>query len=237
MSICYRKKQTILLILLIGMAALLGSCLDFFSNSWASWAARDPSSLIPAVTLDNVNDLIEMAENDPDLSLALLLRIGEAVDDASDEEKAALQAAAVEAAVNAVGLGQTIAGAAGDFANISDVDSAIDVIMDAINNMPNLDEVSEALFDLLPAPGSGEFNTFIENATAEEIALAAILLLAGEAKKYDSDPNHNIHNFDISGEGSDEAELAKALAMSLTTIQDELPPNLYDILSGLNLIN
>ena len=216
-------------------AGLFLSCTDFFSSSWAAWARRDPAALIPDVTPDNVNELIELTENDPDLSLELLKKIGEAVQGASGDDKAALQAAAVAAAANAVGLGQTIINAAGDIAKVTDVDEAIDAILDAINEMPNLDEVCDELFKLLPHdPSSEEFQNFIDNASPEDIALAAILLLAGEAKKAGGDIHDYIDNFDENS--SDRVKLALDLTAAIADKEDELSDNLLEILKGLNLL-
>jgi len=222
---------------IIILALLLGSCTEFFSTSLASWAARDPSRLIPPVTIDNVNELIQMAENDPDLSLELLKKIGEAAGKKSGEEKAGLQAAAVEAAVNAVGLGQTLINTAGELANFETAD-AKDLVMDAINSMPNLDDASDALFKMLPKDPSGaDFEKFIETAGAEDIAMAAVLLLAGEAKKYDSIPGNDIGNYDVTADVSDEAGLALALIAGLLDAgkDSELPDPIHNILDGLKL--
>ena len=230
-----RTKRHIIFILPFLAIAVLVSCTDFFSSSLASWAARDPKNLIPDVTVDNVNELVELAENDPDLSLEVLLKIEEAVEGASDEEKAALQVAAVEAAGNAVGLGQTILNSAGEFAGLEDNDDAIDAILDAIDNMPNLEEASSALYDLLPKDPSGEeFDNFINTASADEIALAAILLLAGEAKKSGDDEEY-VDNF-RSNPTSPEAQLALDLTAALADKEDELSETMRNILEGLNLI-
>lgn len=215
------------------MAALLFSCTDFFSTSWASWASRDPSKLIPSVTVDNVHELIEMTENDPDMALEVLIKTGEAADKASGDDKAELQAAAVEAAVNAVGLGQTIINSVGELASIETVEDAKNAVLDAINGMPNLEEASSALYDLLPKdPTSEEFDNFVNTASAEEIALAAILLLTGEAKKA-GDSEDYVDNFNSGS--SPEAKLALDLAAALAGKEDEIPPHIDDILKGINL--
>ena len=208
-----------------------GSCTDFFSTSLAPWAARDPSRLIPKVTVDNVDELIELTENDPDLSLELLKKIGEAVDKASDDDKAKLQSAAIEAAVNSVGLGQTLINAVGDLSEIDtdDPDAAKDLVIDAINSMPNLEEASESLGNLLKDP-----TNFIETASADDIALAAILLLAGDAKKNGSD-DMDEYIEDFINDPSDQAKLALELAEALEDKVEDLSESLKTILDGLNL--
>jgi len=217
--------------ILIVILLLLGSCTDFFSTSWASWAARDPSKLIPKITVDNVYEIIEMAENDPDLSLEVLKKIEEAVENASDDEKGKLQTAAVEAAANAVGLGQTLIGTAGDLANLDaeDEEAAKKLVLDTINSMPNLEEASESLGNLLKDP-----TNFIETASADDIALAAILLLAGDAKKNGSD-DMDEYIEDFINDPSDQAKLALELAEALEDKIDDLSESLKTILEGLNL--
>jgi len=223
-----RKFLPFLLVLLF-----FCSCTDFFSTSWGKWAARDPSKLIPPVTIDNVYDLLDMATT-PDLSLELLKKIGDAVEKSKGDEKAKLQAAAVEAAANSVGLLQTLAGATGALTNI-DEDNAKDFAIKTINGMPNLDEASDALFKLLNSGDSDDFDNFIDNATAEEIALAAVLILAGEAKKNQDDMDKYIDEF--FDDPSPQAELALLLAESLVDKGkvEDVPGPLRDILEGLNL--
>jgi len=232
-------KQSLKILINLFFLFFLSSCTDFFSTSWAKWAVRDPSKLIPNVTLGNVNDLIDMAENDPGLSFEVLQKIAEAAAKASGDEKAGLQAAAVGAAVNAVGLGQTIIGVAGDLANIDtgNTDDAKSLAISAINNMPNLEGTGDALYNMLPSPGSDEFDRFVENASAEDLAMAAVLLLAGDAKKNGGDSDDYENYVDgFRDDPSPQAELAIALAESIKTKPDaELPSSIQSILDGLNL--
>ena len=229
------KNNFLSVLFILAITALLVSCTDFFSSSLASWAARDPANLIPDVTIDNVNELIEIAQNDPDLSLELLIKIEEAAEGASGGEKAELQAAAVDAAANAVGLGQTILNSAGELAGIEDAESAKDAILGAIDSMPNLEDACAALYELLPKDPSGEeFENFINTATPDDIALAAILLLAGEAKKNAEDIEGYVNTFDA--DSGPEAKLALNLAAALADKEEELSETLFDILESLNLI-
>ena len=235
----YNKKKHFLLFfcLFLAMTVLFPSCTDFFSTSWASWAARNPSGLIPTVTLDNLNELIEISENDPDLSLELLTGIAEALNGASDEEKEELQAAAVEVAINAVGLGQTIISAAGAIANIKTAEDAKIVAIDVINRMPNLEETSSVLFDILN--DADAFQTFINNASLEDIAMTAILIFAGEAKN-SGDVEYFVAHFNPNPDPADEPELALAVDLAKYIVgsgrESELPDSLQNILDGLNLI-
>jgi hypothetical protein len=216
-------------------AGLVCSCTEFFSTSLAPWAARDASSLIPPVTTGNVNDLITGSENNPDMSLAVLKKIQDAVNGASAEEASSLQAAALQAASNASGIGPVLLNKAG---NISDVvnnpDSARDMVVDAINEMPNLKETGEALAAVLPEPGTPAFDAFVEKASADDLATAAAVLLAAEAKDKDAD---FINNFDPAAANTSSAQLAVALGTAASKKFDEGDSSgrFKDILGGLNL--
>lgn len=231
------KIHSLKLLPFLLIPVFLWSCTEFFSTSWAPWAARGSSGLIPNVTSGNVEELIEMTADDPDLSMDLLRKIKEAAEGASGQEKADLQAAAVEAAVNAIGLGQTILNAVTDLGDIiNDPDKAIDAAKKAIDNMPNLDEASTALLDTLPPVGSTEFDDFVNTASAEELAMAAIILFAEDAKSSGKDIDDYITDFGIAPPGTPEVGLALALVTAIgTKPTEDLPDSLKSILEGLNL--
>jgi len=231
------KPRIIILISIITVLAI--SCTDFFSSSWAPWAARDPNKLVPKVTTGNVDELILMAENNPDLSLAVLEKIGSAVKGASGKSKQKLQNAALSAATNAVGLGQAALGAANDIINIdlSNEDEAAEqakkILLDAVDNMKNLDSTTQALLEILPDPNDSEaFDEWASGANADDLAMAAAILLAGEVKKAD-----NIDDYldTYHEDPSDSAALAIALASALDGREDELSGPLKSILQGLDL--
>lgn len=211
----------------------LGSCTEFFSTSWASWASRSPSGLIPDVTTDNVDELVEMAADDPDLSLELLKKIAEAVEGATGQDKADLLSAAVEAAGNAVGLGQTIIEVAGDIASIGD--NPKKVAIDAINSMPNLEETGEALYNLLGSLDN--LTDFTDNASSEDIAMAAVLLLVGEAKAKENEYSNGAEGYVMGfpGTSGDAGDMAQDLIKELIDNDriKELPETLQNILEGL----
>jgi hypothetical protein len=162
------------------------SCTDFFTPSWASWAARDPSNLIRDVSAGNVDEYITMAENNPDLSLEVLKKIGGAVESASGEDKTKLQNAAVTAAVNASNLTNTLMNNVTEISNLENADEVKGLIADTLNNMKNLAPASDALTTILPDPGdAAAFGAFTDSASADDLAMAAALILAGEAKKAD----------------------------------------------------
>ena len=237
-----QKPCYILMVLIVAVSTM--SCTDFFSKSWAPWAARDPDKLIPKVNAGNVDELIAAAENNPDMSLAVLKKINEAKKGASKEDVAILQNAALEAAVNAVGLGSAVLNAAGEIINIdlSDVDAADDakkIVLDAINSMKNLDATSQALCEILPQPNTQAFDDWASEAKPDDLAMAAVVLLAGEINKhsdniddylesyYDADPN------DITL--PEELALALAIASIVSKQEDGLNETLKSMLQGLNL--
>lgn len=217
------------------MWPLLFSCTDFFSTSLAPWAARDPNSLIPPVTTGNVDELIAGAENNPDMSLAILKKINDALKGADADEASSLQAAALEAAANASGLGPAILNQADDISQImEDKDNAKGLVIDALNDMPNLKETGETLTSILPEPGTPEFAAFVEKADADDLATAAAILLAAEAKNQGED---YINTFDASAAtGSAKLAVELAAAASRKYEETESSSRLKDILEGLNLI-
>jgi hypothetical protein len=202
------------------------SCSDFFTSSLASWAQRDPSSLIPAVTTGNVNDLILLTESSPDQSLALLRGIAAA--DPSPE----LQAAAITAATNASGIGAAILQHAGDISTI-DASNAEGIVADAINSLSNAVEagaVLESIIPIPPPPPSTDWDDFVAEASAEDLAMAAVVILAGKAKD-SGDPATYISAFSSTLGPSE--ELAQALADAALAKPDR-SDLLEDLLDGLH---
>jgi hypothetical protein len=218
---------------------LFFSCTDFFSTSLAPWAARDPSSLIPPVTMENVNDLIASSENNPDMSFEILVKIQEALENADPGAASSLQAAALEAAANASGFGQTLLNKASDISQLmEDKDNAKGLVIDAINDMPNLKETGELLTAILPDPSTPEFADFIAKADADDLATAAAVLLASTAKD-NLDSEDFLTTFDPSAPDLPPSatlaiELAKAAAQKYE--ENESAGRLQDILEGLNLV-
>lgn len=223
--------------LLAALPALM-SCTEFFTNSWASWAARDPDKLIPTVSAGNVDELLEMAEGDPDLSLAVLKKIRSASAKASGSDRQKLREAAIEASANAAGLGQAVLGAAEKLSGIDSAEDALDLVLAALNDMKNLEDASAELFSTLPKGDDADFDDFAAAASADDLALAAIILLAGEVKK-NSDGNMADYIEEYitpMHELTEEEELALALADALTGRLDELSGPMKSVLEGLNLL-
>jgi hypothetical protein len=225
-------------------AFLLCSCTQFFSSSLAPWAARKPADLVPPVTVDNVDELIEIAENDPDLSLEVLKGIGKALEDADADEKSSLQAAALQAASNASGMGAAIMHQAGNISEaMEDKDNVKGLVADVLGEMDNLGETSDVLSDILPEPGTPEFNAFVEKADADDLAMAAAILLAAEAKEQVNSEDY-FTSFDPKDPGASlnpRENMAVALAKSALGKGDDpnsgLSGRLKEILEGLNLLD
>jgi len=215
------------------------SCTDIFTNSLGKWAARDKSKLIPKVTVDNVDELIALAENDPDLSLEVLRKIRDAANGMSDEDRAKLQAAALEAAANASGGANAILEGLGSLTSIDEDTDVEKIVMDALNAMKNLDETTRLLSDILPVPADPKhpendeaFMAFANNASASDLALAAVLLLAGEVQRTEADTFEEI--LDNMG---DSVSVQQAQAMALVAVladrEDAISGPLKDALDGL----
>jgi hypothetical protein len=218
---------------------LFFSCTDFFSTSLAPWAARNPDSLVPPVTTGNVDELVAGAENNPDLSLAILKKIKEALEGANPDDASSLQSAALEAAANASGFGPTLLNKASDISEIMEnPDNVKGLVIDAINDMPNLKETGETLIAIVPDPSTPEFADFVAKADADDLATAAAILLASTAK--DSlDGEGFINDFDPSApdippSATLAVELAKAAAQKYS--ETESGGRLKDVLEGLNLV-
>jgi hypothetical protein len=219
------------------------SCTQFFSTSLAPWAARDPASLIPPVTASNVKDLIIMAENNPDLSLAVLKGIRSAVNGASGKEKAELQAAALQAAVNASSLGPVLLGNAGDISELADDSAAaqakaIDIMLGALNSMKNLNSSADTLAAILPDPSdTAAFDAFLEKSSAEDLAMAGVMLLAAAANR-EPDPGAFINGLTPSSPPPSASLAVRLAEEAMTKIQAGGGSGgmLEDILIGLKLV-
>jgi hypothetical protein len=222
-------------LLLIFLLAAAISCSQFFSTSLAPWAARDPASLIPPVTTGNVGELITMSENDPDMSLEVLKRIKDAAKNADPDKASDLQAAALKAAANASGIGSALLQQAGNISELmNNAGNPQDLIVNTLNSMNNLNSAGDNLVEILPAPGTPEFDAFVAKASADDLAIAAAVLLAAEAKSAVNSEDY-INSFDGTGTGP-QVELAIELAKAADAKGTELSGALKDILDGLNLI-
>lgn len=220
----------------------LGSCEQLFTTSLAPWAARDPASLIPTVTADNVTDLIDQSANNPDQSMALLDAIADAMADASASEAAVLQAAALEAGSNSSGVATAIISNAGNSLDTLDTlesDEIISLISDAIADLSNLTGTATDLVSILPDPSdTAAFDAFVAQATPEDLAMAAIVLLAAEAQADTGGVETYITDFDpedLSLSPSEALAVALAEAAADSYAASGGTGQLVDILEGLHL--
>ncbi|WP_304221660.1 hypothetical protein, partial [Gracilinema caldarium] len=117
----------------------------------------------------------------------------------------------------------------------------IPVISDAIAGLSNLAPSATALTTILPDPSDIEaFDAFVSQASPEELAMAAVVLLAAEAQASGSVADY-ISYFDPSNPASDPASEAETLAVALAEAAATAYATsggtgpLADILAGLNL--
>jgi len=213
-----------------------GSCTQFFSTSLAPWASRDPDKLVRPVTVDNVNDLIDEAASSPDLSLAVLKKINEAFAGANAGDTAVLQASALQAAANAVGLGSAILSQAGNITSaLQSQDKAIELVIGTVNGLKNLQETGSTLTAILPEPGTQAFDDFVDKASAEDIAItAALILLAAESQRSRS-PEDYLADFDPSDLSALNQQELMAVELAKAAAGKGLDGPLNDLLNGLNL--
>jgi hypothetical protein len=222
----------------------LGSCTQFFTTSLATWAQRDPADLVPEVTASNVDTIVEQADKSPDLSKSVLKKIEETLKDnppKSTEDKVKLQTAALDAAANASGLVPALLDNSEDIVNAIDSenpeDTVIPLVSEIIAGLDNLSDVSTSLIAIIPDPDTDAFNAFVAEASPEDLAMAAIILLTAEAQTAGGVQEY-IENFDpeSSSLSGDEA-LAVALATQAVDLYatEGGTGHLSDILGSLNL--
>jgi hypothetical protein len=167
----------------------LSSCQNFFTTSLGEVFARDPEDLVPKVTASNAEEVAETVKSDPDASLAVLESLSELVSKASTtEKKAELATLALEVSANASGVSgaflDTFADKTdllkdGDFENEDTKAELFSVIDDALSGLDNLDDSAENLETILTSGVS--VDTVKETASADQMAMAAIVLLSNNA--------------------------------------------------------
>ncbi len=217
-----RKAINLASLLMLGFAASLVSCQNFFTTSLGTPFVRDSSTLVANLTVDNVADCVESAKNDQSLSLAILDSLSSLIDTASAEEVPALQSAALDAAVNASGVGTAIGEIisdstvldivlSGDLSDQTTQDELIGYVDDVLTGLDNLSEASSLLVDVLPDPtDTTAYAAFVDSSTPEQLAMAAVTLLADAATSSGDDLVTFVSTLDTS-----DSEIA--LAMDLAT--------------------
>ncbi|MDR3138898.1 MAG: hypothetical protein LBT95_04405 [Treponema sp.] len=220
----------------------LASCSDFFSTPLFPGAARDPSRLIPPVTVNNVDDLILKSENNPALALAVLQKIQAALKGLSEDEARRLQVAALKAAANAVAIGPSLFNSLGGMPTSLKQGQMRDLLADALKGIPNLPETGAALVAVIPDPegDKGNFDAFTKSAKTDDLVFASLTLVAAEVKENGSNLKDYIASFNASDQLPPQADLAvriaQAAAKKIQIDGEALTIPLHDILRELNLI-
>ncbi|MDR2184737.1 MAG: hypothetical protein LBO80_03580 [Treponema sp.] len=217
-------KYGLLFLLLLVFAA---GCSDFFSASLAPWAARDPADLIPDVDAGNVWELVKLTEDDPDLSLELLKNIRGAAAGASPPDQAKLWAAGLTAAANASELGSAILRNLRGKDDLN-ADGIRSLINNALNDAGNLRAAAAVLEQILGTDPVTANPGFVNAASAGDLAMAAAILLAAEAKQ------SGLSNF-IDSYMPDPGSLIYKLAAEAYGKPD-VSGAIKDVIDGLNLI-
>ncbi len=241
-------RKAVLILFAAVVVTGFAACSAFFTNSLASGLARDQADLVPDVTVKNIDDLMTQAEGNSDLSLAVLDGIGDSMAGATPEEQAVLRGAAVELAVTASGVGtavlrdsgtilETLDG--GDLEDPAVKSELIAQVSSSLSGLSNLQDTSTALIAVMPSPDDTvAFDAFVENATADDLAMAAVVLLAAESDDSEGGTEAYIDGFDSESETLSPAEeLAVALAVKAADKNETEggTGTLNDLLEALNL--
>jgi hypothetical protein len=155
------------------------SCTNFFTNSWATGAKRDPSNM--KLDASNVDDLLKAARGDTDMSMTILDKIAGQIDGASEEDKAKLREAALQAASQATNVaGLVVSNVDKLTQDTTDVQSLLDQIVGSAD-MDKMNRASEDLTKILPdVRPDGTFTEDFE-ATDAELTQAALIIILGKS--------------------------------------------------------
>jgi hypothetical protein len=172
------------------LITLLVSCADFFTNSWAANAARDPSTI--TVTAGNVMDLLFEALGDTKTSKGILDKITEKIGGNPTAEPV-LQGAAVKAANQASGLDVVFLDNThilldDDIPDEDTFSELLKSVQDAAkgNNLPG---ISSDIVAALPVTGVGANNapvfagTFVKTVSEADLTLLALTMVVAESEK------------------------------------------------------
>ncbi len=230
-------------------AFALASCQDFFTTSLAEPLARDPADLIPTVTAGNAAELAAQVSNDPDASLVVLDGLETAIASASAAEVPALVALALEVTSNASGVGGALLESAGPIADLlmngdfSDTSTQTDlfaIIDDSIAGLDNLGGSADTLTSIITdlTDGGSTLADITATASADDLAMAAVVLLANEASSSSYSGVEDYVDYlgsspSLSASEQLAADLAEAAAAKYAAEGGTGP--LADLLSSLNL--
>lgn len=232
---------------LLPAIVLCVSCQQFFTTSLGEAFARDPEDLIPEVTADNAADLAEATKGDSDASLELLGELEDVIADADADEKADLTAVALDVASSASGVENAILQEGdelvdllqdGDLDDPAVQDQIYGLVEDALEGLDNLSDSSASLVAILTDPGAASIDEIAAASSADDLAMAAIMLLSANASEDPDGVSGYIDSFDSeSGTLSESESLAVALAEAAAAkyaAEGGVGP-LADLLSTLNL--
>lgn len=232
---------------LLPAIVVLASCQQFFTTSLGEAFARDPKDLVPKVTANNAADLADSTRGDSDASLALLDDLEDVIADADPEDKAELTAVALDVASSASGLENAILQDGDELVDLlqdADLDDPAvqeqiyGIVEDSLAGLDNLSAASASLVSILTAPGAASVDDLAAASSAEDLAMAAIMLLSANAADDPSGVSGYIDSFDPDSGALSESEslavtLAEAAAAKYAAEGGEGP--LADLLSILNL--
>lgn len=184
-------KKSIVPILALTVWGIFGmaSCQNVFTTSLAKPFARDPASLVPKVTAKNAANVAAQVENDPDASLEVLEDLSSLVANSSGTKQTELVVLALNVSSSASGVGGALLQKVdpiadllkdGDFNDDATQDELFAVIDSALSSMDNLSDSASTLEDILNTPGV-TVDSIKDTATADEMAMAAIVLLSNSA--------------------------------------------------------
>ncbi|MDR0475033.1 MAG: hypothetical protein LBH43_15340 [Treponema sp.] len=222
----------------VAAGVFLFSCTGIFTTSLGTWAARDKKKLIPNVSASNVFELVELAEKDPDMSLELLKKISEALlndESLTPEQKAKLQSAALQAAVNSSGIIPALLRSTGGMINLKDDEDGggLEIVAAALSQMKNLGEASQLLEDILFDSDDDDWESLTNTAKPSDMAMAAMLMVCAVAAEED-DPKDFL-SFDPDNPNHFTANNL-AFHSSNPELEEKLSDTILNILGDMNLI-
>lgn len=242
-----RHRYSLTAVVAVCVALSLSSCQQFFTASWGTAFVRDPSTLVGNLDADNAAELVDSAKSSPDLSLALLESMDEVIADASAAEVPALQAVAVDAAVNASGVAGAIVEQVQpvleivmgeDLSDPTVQEDLVNIVETALGSLDNLAAAGAGLTAVLPDPDADPtaYAAFVDAATPDQLAMAAVTLLASAAEASPLSLTDFVASIDPSSPSAD-VKLAVDLANSAATeyAADGGTGPLASILASLNL--
>jgi len=175
---------------------LIGTgCQEFFTGTLSGGFARDASDLAKNATADNVAEFAATAKStgDTELSAALLAKMDEIIADNPDD--VALKVVAVDLAIEASGVGDAFLESSADILNSMNDETltadeqstaVIDAVNDALAGLANLDASSDAIltYAVDAVDPSVLSVAFVAASTADQLAFAALTIVASEATSY-----------------------------------------------------